>query len=1824
MRLAFGAVFLFLSAFSISTLQASAQQMDRQIEVTQDSDYFGFDLQTEKDVTLEQCKASCIDDPSCRAFTYNTKASWCFLKSDFDKIGPFQGAVAGKIIEVASEPDLGAPPALDFVPSGTLDEAKRFSGKAFSGKKESLGSASEMLDIAKAELAGNRTIEAARAFAEAVRAEPENMDTYLQFSRLASGWLQTTGSYNYRMQELSTASAIAAYGLSRTASKRAEALAVLAMALEQRSLYRPALEAYKKSLELVSSPQVSREFADLRARKGFRVTGNSVDADTPTPRICVQLSEELVKTGIDYSSYVTVSGKESGAIEASGSQICAEGLEHGQNYRVTLRAGLPSIVGEQLQEPVVVNSYIRDRAAAVRFTGENFVLPVSARRGIPIVGINATTADLQLYRVGDRSLAALLTGSQFLTQLEGYSIERIADELGAPVWKGSIDLQSEHNKEAITSFPVDEALPNREPGIYVLTATVPEAHQESWEQLATQWFLVSDIGLSTYAGTDGLSVFARSLDSAKPMAGVEVTLLARNNEILGTATTDDEGKAVLSPGLMRGTAGQAPAVLTARNGDAGEGDFVFLDMSKAGFDLSDRGVTGRETPGPLDVYTYLERGIYRPGESVHAVSLVRDSGANASADIPLTVIFRRPDGVEALRSVSSTASLSGHESSIDLQDNAMPGVWRVQVHSDPDSEPLSDLPFLVEDFIPDRTEFDLSSTDAAISLTKPAAISLLGRYLYGAPAAGLAVEGEIRLKPVRELSALPGYEFGLSDEDDQGSESIQLSDLDPTDEDGKASFEAAIGQLPSTTRPLVADLIVRMREDGGRAVERSLTLPVIRDGLLIGVKPEFEDHTVGENSTANFRIIAVDGQGQPAEIKGLRWTLSRIERNYQWYRDGSYWRYEPVEIPQLVGDGTLDALKGETAALSQAVGWGRYRLDVESPDADGPASSVEFEAGWYVDASTTETPDALEIALDAKEYGPGDTAHLRVNARHSGELLITVGADRLLSTMNISVAEGGSEIDIPVGEDWGGGAYVTATLYRAGSDADSRLPHRSIGTTWLAVSPRERALSVSLDLPEKVQPNSVLTIPVSVVGSGSDEAYVTIAAVDVGILNLTRFTPPDPVSHYFGQRKLGLEIRDIYGKLIDGSLGAFGKLRTGGDAPALSAQGNPPTEKLLSLFSGIVKLDSNGQGLVGFELPQFNGTARVMAVAWSKAGVGAANKDVIIRDPVVLSASLPRILAPGDKAQSIVEIHNTDGPAGTYSLELAGTDLVSAELGTQSLSLASGERKVIELPLQAIKSGTGELTFMIALDGTPVSTVARVVQVRPATLPISTRMEFPLAANGGTVLIDNELLAQSVPEGARVSVNVSSRAAFDVPGLLARLDRYPYGCAEQTTSRAMPLLYLSEFQEPGLRDGSEEIAKRINGAIQRVLSYQSSSGSFGLWGPGSGDLWLDSYVSDFLTRAVEKGYEVPEQALRLALSNLQNTLSYTDDLQDSGNEIAYALYVLARNRRASLNDLRYYADTRIDEFRSPLARSHIAAALSLYNELERANRVYSSALAFARSPDSRDLSRSDYGSALRDGAAMVALASEMRPIQPQLEDMMDLVASEVGSRTYTSTQEDAWLLLAARAIQERNKAIRLDVNGSSHAGAYANQLDGTELANESVSIANRTTDALTAVVTTIASPLDPLPAGGDGFEINRKFYNLDGSDADMNSVRQNDRYVVVIEVSELNGWNSRVLISDLLAGGFEIDNPRLVKSAELEGFDWLGEVETAHSEFRDDRFVAAFDRTGNSERTFSVAYVVRAVTPGVYSLPAASVEDMYRPQYSARTATGFLEIGKAE
>ncbi|CAN0287196.1 unnamed protein product, partial [Phaeothamnion confervicola] len=427
---------------------------------------------------------------------------------------------------------------------------------------------------------------------------------------------------------------------------------------------------------------------------------------------------------------------------------------------------LPSAIGETLLKPVVVPVYVRDRTASVRFFGKSYVLPARGQQGLPVASVNVSRIAIDIYRVADRNLTSV-TGSSgdFLKQLSSSDVSTLANERGAKIYSGELEVAQKLNAEVSTAVPVGEAVPELKPGVYAMVARAigakPGSEDDGGGSTATQWFIVSDLGLAAFTGDNGLHAFVRSISTTEPVNGANVRVMARNNEILAQGRTDGAGYIRFEPGLVRGEGGLQPALLVA---ETAQGQYAFLDVASAAFDLSDRGVKGRETSGPIDAFLYADRGIYRPGETVKLNGLVRER-AGASSGVPAILIVTRPDGVEHARVTLTDQGLGGRAHALKLSGTAMTGTWRVKLHTDPKDDPLSSFAFLVEDFVPERLDLKLSSQAAALVPEVPGTINVSGRYLYGPPAANLAAEGEIIVKPAgREVAACPSYRCGLADE----------------------------------------------------------------------------------------------------------------------------------------------------------------------------------------------------------------------------------------------------------------------------------------------------------------------------------------------------------------------------------------------------------------------------------------------------------------------------------------------------------------------------------------------------------------------------------------------------------------------------------------------------------------------------------------------------------------------------------------------------------------------------------------------------------------------------------------------------------------------------------------------------------------------------------------------------------------------------------------------------------------------------------------------------------------------------------------------------
>ena len=1580
------------------------------------------------------------------------------------------------------------------------------------------------------------------------------------------------------------------------------------------------------------------------AAKPFEFSRLDLDTSKDTAEACLTFSEPLVEgPAAHYEDYVSVPDHPEVSLQASGPRLCLAGLAFGKAYRIEIRAGLPAGSGAKLAAGESVPLSFADKAPIVRFTSTSqFILPRSGNAGVPITTVNLDEIALRVYRVSDRALFQKL---DLQSMISSYQLEQLESEVGALVWSGKMTTRGRRNEATVTAFPIREIVKPWKPGAYVVVAAekfdVPD--EERWrETAAAQLVYDTDLGLTVFRGTDGLNVFVRSIESAKPVAGAELALIAHNNDELGHAVSDAQGRAQFAPGLLRGTGATEPLMVMAYGPSADKSkaeDFNRILLTTAAFDLSDRGVSGRPSPAALDVYIATDRGIYRPGETVNMVALVRDDAAIAVEKAPISLVINRPDGVEQSRLLLTDAGDGGTHVPFQLSSTAQRGLWSVRAVLDRNTA-IGKAEFMVEDFVPQRLKLTLSSQAAALASGDKIAVAAEARFLYGAPAAGLSGEAELQLSV--EPTPFPDYRaFRFGRQEEKLEVKPVTLEVAETDADGKTTVTGAPLELPRTSLPLKAEITVGIHEPGGRVTEDKLTLPVRTRPLFVGLRPLFEE-AVALGDDARFELVALDADGKALTRAGLSYELVRRDVHWQWYETNSGWKYEAIYKDVPIGSGTLAARAERPATLALPLsGWGRYVLTVSDAQS-GAVSSVVFRSGWWdAGPEAADTPDKANVVAEREKYRVGETARLTIKPPFEADVLVAVAGNHIFETREVHVPAEGAAIEIPVSASWGSGAYVMATAYRPLGAGKAHEPVRAVGVSWVGVDLSERTLGVKLALPERIRPRASLAVPVVVSGLAAGErAHLTLAAVDEGILQLTHFKTPSPADYYYAKRQLGVAMRDDYGRLLDERDAPAGAIHVGGDTSIGGAPLAVVPTKTVALFSGLVETDKDGHAEITLEVPDFQGQLRFMALAYNKTQLGAGEANVAVRDPVVAEATLPRFLAPGDKSRLSLLLHNVEGAAGDYTLSLAASGAVALEGdGERALALGSGERKLLALPIEGKESGIGTFTLKLSGPGGFAVEHEWQIEVRPPQVPITQDLSAQLQP-GQAVHLDSSLVADMIPGSAHLGVTLSSWRGFNVPALLGALDRYPYGCLEQTTSRAFPLLYFNEVAAAGRAKQDVALPERVQQAVNHVLDMQRAAGDFGLWGPtDSAYPWLSVFALDFLYEAKKAGYVVPQSALQRGMRWLseitherdivavdEDNSEYWKDTWHRARIRAYAFYLLAKMNATNLGDLRYFHDNELAAVDSALGYGQTAAALAMAGDRTRA----ANGFRLARQALDRDVTRDYYGSRLRDLAALTAAASEAgeRTLLRLLLDDLSRVTYRPG---WTTTQEDAWMLIAAHDLLKTAGAVSLEIDGK----PAATSDQPVELAPDAAALAKGTDirnagdKPIWSLVTIEGTPRLPEPAEASGFSITRRFLNLDGDEIDPTELKQNERIVVALSGSASDKAEHDAVVVNLLPAGWEIESIVKPSTDENSEFSWLKVTTVRMKEARDDRFVAAVSfgrqsRFAQQDNKFDVAFIIRATTPGTYALPAASIEDMYHPVLHARTAMGTAVVAPRE
>lgn len=1572
--------------------------------------------------------------------------------------------------------------------------------------------------------------------------------------------------------------------------------------------------------------------APVEAPAAFEFLRYRIDVSRDAPELCVRFTAAL-DAGADYSAYVAVEPETSLALRARGETLCVGGLAFGEGQSVTLRAGLPAADGRALETDESFDIEFSDRPAYVGIAGDGIILPRIDADGLALETVNVETVRIRLLRINDRALAFRSMTSGFSAGQGEYnwlSGDEDPTAVSEVIWQGEMDTPGPANTAVTTVFPIAGTIGRLEPGAYFIEVNdAAELSSGDGEPArARRWLMITDLAFTAYRGESGLDFVLRSLQTALPVARARIDLIAANNEILASATTGRDGRARFDAPMVRGEGGLQPRLLAAYGPD---GDFAVLDLRRNPVDLSNQNTGGRRRSAGLDGYVYFDRGIYRPGETVHAMAMIRDTAARAVSDRPGQMVLYGPNGIEAdrLRFDGLDQAGAGHWS-IGLPRQAARGEWRLVLEADGQGV-IARETFSVEDFVPQRVDLDLRADDeSAILAGQTRSVEASVRFLYGAPGAGLPVVSRLRVEP--DPNPFPDYrEFSFGRHDRAFREiSRNLPDT-VADGAGRAVVEidpAGMGEAAS--QPLRIRAVIEAIEPGGRPVADDIRLPYRPADFYVGLSPQFDGRAVRDQEN-RFSIIALDAGGSVRSAT-LEWQLLRIDWDYDWYRtDGGRWQWRrtrhvvPIETGEVrIGDAVAEL-------TLPPLDWGDYQLILTDAES-GMTASDQFWVGWGSRASSgSDAPDQVRVSAPEDPTAVGDEVVVTILPPYAGEAEVVIATDRVLETRSVSLPEEGTELSFPVDGSWGGGAYVMVSVFTPRDAVNQPRPRRAVGVAYLPVDVGGRDLELELALPDLVRPRQTLTFDVTAMGEIGSDAWLTVAAVDEGILALTRFQSPDPSDWYFGKTALETELLDDYGRLLDPNQGAAADVRSGGDQIGGAGLTVVPT-RTVALFSGPVSIDRQGRAEVSLDIPDFNGELRLMAVAWTRDGVGGASQALTVRDAIPAELILPRFLAPGDEGQATLTVDNVEGEDGDFVARIAAAGAVDADR-EERFRLASGERLDRTVGISGADAGIADIG--LALAGPDEFRIARSypLEVRSAWLP-STEIERARLDPGESWQIDADALDAYLAGTGRLNVSLAS-TPLDENALLRSLDRYPYGCTEQLTSRAMPLLYADPIAQSGALDPVADARMRVQDAVSTILNRQAYDGAFGMWrvGDRASSTWLGVYATDFLARARAAGYVVPEAAMERAYTLLQHIAAqqswrangydatvFSWRGQTDSNErlaqrsAAYALYVLAREGRVDASRLRYTHDEMLDRIASPLARAHIGAALYLSGDRARARNAFEAAEEALGYRNSGDW----YQSPRRDLAGVLALAAEAGQTE-LVGRLADRVAVELPEPARLTTQEKAFLLLAAEAL---GASDTMQVTGSGEAAVDRptelvldrQGLDaGLVLTNEGE---NPVWITQTAIGESIAAP---GPAS-EGVAIEKAVRGLDGRSVDLAAVRQGDRMIIDLTIRPGEERTIPAIIVDLLPAGFEIETVVTPAEAGRTGvYSWLGPVNAPRiAEARDDRFVAAIDMT--RQRTVRLAYVVRAVSPGRYALPAAVIEDMYRPDVFARSTVGEVNI----
>ncbi len=1565
----------------------------------------------------------------------------------------------------------------------------------------------------------------------------------------------------------------------------------------------PLGEEYAKEIEVGSSTKLS--VRKVEAVPGPHESTIKVTFSSP---ISAAVAEKYVK--LDPAVQIRL------AAERNELSITGE-MEPGSTYALTIGKGMPATDEAVLQEEYKEDVELPDLEPTVGFQSQGMFLWSQGQHAVALEAVNTPEVKMTIDRVYLNNLFFLFQYGGFFEDEYGYAGE-LNHALGDRLKETTLKVGGHKNKKRVYPVDLDKFINTKEPGLYRVSVSKPDDNEAN-----QRWLLLTDLGAVAKKGPGQFMVWVSSIKDLAPVADAKVTLISDQNQALASGRTDSSGvwRTDDAKALAKGT----PYTVTIEKGD----DFSFLLLNTMTVDTTGLDVGGAEPPGEgYTAFLYGERDIYRPGEKLQGLALVRDGALHAPPSMPALLRHRDPQGRELEVRKLTTGDKGLASFDLDLPAYSLTGPHTLELEVA--QKVIGQYRFQVEEFVPDRISVAVVPPKEKIGPGQTLAYQVQSSYLFGAPAAGLPVESRVRLvDSTFAPKDFPGFSFRNDDRKLQDKE--VLSTTAKLDDEGRAELKVEMPAGAPVPSSLEAVITARVQEQGGRGVAAMQRLQVHPYPAYVGLRRAggSAEGFADPGKPAGFEFVVVSPEGKEVPAKALRADLFEDRWNTVLRKTpAGGWRYETTRDPRLISSQAIPAGKSRGTFQVTPKSYGSYRLVLTDADTQASAAVEFYAAGWGTSPWAIKNPARLELDLDKAEYAAGDKAVVQVRAPFPGKILLTVERDKVLDTQIYDLKGNTAKIEIPIRGEYRPNAYVTATLIRPVGALEPGSAGRAFGAVPISVNRTANHLAPQISAPDQMRPGRDLAITVK----AAPNSIVTVAAVDEGILQLIAQKTPEPFDFFYRKLALGVTSYDTFSLLLPElkSLNAGGG--EGSEANQYVRTEGIRRVQPVAFWSGPLTADKEGNARVSFKVPEFQGALRIMAVAFDDDRFGSSQRLTRVRDPLVLLPTLPRILSFGETLQVPVTVRNDTPKAGAIQVGLTAQGTpgsIQIEKPTQAVDIPVGRERTVYF---TVKTGNteGNVTFLATASGNgEQSRSTTEVSVRPDLPPVS--VEDAGAVSGAKVEVAGKNLDTYRPETLRRVVRVSPIPIVQFAGKLEHLLHYPYGCLEQTTSTVFPLIYLGDIAkalDPTLLDpkkGHADLATLVQAGIRRIASMQLPGGGFSLWqGEQTVNPWASVYATHFLVEARRAGHPVEESLLRNALVWLAGEVKAKGTYGSEELErTVYGLYVLARAAKADPGTMDFLRQKQMKNL-SPESRALLAAA---YASVGNPRATQSLTANLGEVAEIQRQTGGNFDSAIRNRALLLLALMDADPKSPKIPALVDRLARDSRSDPWWTTQEESFALLALgqfiqKQAQQPPYSGTLFV-GDKKIGAFDNKtvafppIVGSGPIRLQMNGGYKPGAAFYSVMTRGVPKDDAFQPASHGMEIQREFLDRDGKAISLTSVRQGDLIAIKTQVRSVSGAIQNVVIVNLLPSGLEVENPRLQSTEQLP---WVTDanLQPRYMDLRDDRILLFADLPADSWQTFYT--LVRAVAPGQFRLPPVQVEAMYNPAIRATGERGTMEV----